>query len=347
MEEPRGGSGALDRAIAARSANDLSGAQCEIEELLRGDPRNADAWVQLGFIQSASGNDADARSAFGHALEIAPGYDDAKFGMAQLAYRSGDAENARHWLQQMNPDRMQDPEVATLNHAIAQSLRGARSWRADTSVSSSSLTSDLDPWREAAVSLTHRAGDTWIGGGIEYAQRFGDSDLFGEVRLARAWGSGSWGLALGGAPNARFKPESSGRVEFATSQQQDWALDGSLTFARYNAGWIDRLGLRATHALHDDFKASVQAIVVRDEADELLTGYAVGASWQPQGRPDFTMTWTDAPESSEGVTVIVRSLGLGIGLDVAPNLRVRVGALQEQRDVFDRFELSLSVARTF
>jgi tetratricopeptide (TPR) repeat protein len=59
------------------------------------DPENADVLVQLGFAQLALANNAAARQAFEQALAIAPSYEDARFGLAQIAFRNGKLAEAR------------------------------------------------------------------------------------------------------------------------------------------------------------------------------------------------------------------------------------------------------------
>ena len=103
----------LEEANAARLAGDLAGARCAIEGVLVSEPLNADAWVQLGFLRSATGEAKEAGAAFQRALGIAPDYDDAKIGLAQLAYRSGDVDGAREWLRRVSQARLQDPEVGS------------------------------------------------------------------------------------------------------------------------------------------------------------------------------------------------------------------------------------------
>lgn len=58
-------------------------------------PDNADVLVQLGFAQLALANNAAAREAFEQALAIVPSYEDARFGLAQIAFRSSDLAEAR------------------------------------------------------------------------------------------------------------------------------------------------------------------------------------------------------------------------------------------------------------
>ena len=59
------------------------------------DPENADVLVQLGFAQLALDNNVAARQAFEQALAMAPAYEDARFGLAQIAFRSGNLAEAR------------------------------------------------------------------------------------------------------------------------------------------------------------------------------------------------------------------------------------------------------------
>ncbi|UXN75776.1 tetratricopeptide repeat protein (plasmid) [Devosia sp. A8/3-2] len=59
------------------------------------DPGNADVLVQLGFAQLGLGNRTGARRAFEQAPAIAPSYQDARFGLAQIAFRSGNLAEAR------------------------------------------------------------------------------------------------------------------------------------------------------------------------------------------------------------------------------------------------------------
>jgi YaiO family outer membrane protein len=341
------GEAALASANAARLTGDIAAAECMLEALLSVEPQNADAWVQLGLVRAASGDTAGSREAFQHALEIAPDYDDAKFGLAQLAYRSGDLAGARAWLQLIAPVRRHDPEIAAFAESLAASPVGRGVWRVDGFAAYSSLSDGLAPWREASLAVTRREGRDSVGIAVERATRFDSSDLYGELRAARAISGATWAIALGGASHPQFRPEALARVEFETREDAKWSFGGALTIARYGVGEINRLGLRATHMLRDDVRASVQAVVVRDEADALRTGYGIAAAWRVHERVELSAIWSDAPESSEGATVDVRSLGFGIAFDIASDLRVRVGGSREERDAFDRSELSIAVTRVF
>ncbi len=341
------GEAALARANAARLMGDNAGAECTLQGLLSVEPQNADAWVQLGLVHAASGDAVRSRAAFLHALEIAPDYDDAKLGLAQLAYRSGDLAGARAWLQRIAPVRRHDPEITAFAESLSASPVGRGVWRVDAFAAYSSLSDDLAPWQEASLAVTRREGANSLGVAVERVTRFDSSDLYGEVRAARATSGTTWAIALGGASHPQFRPEALVRLEFETREDANWSFGGAVTMARYGVGEIDHLGLRVAHMLRDGVRASVQTVVVRDEADALRTGYGIGAVWRVHERIEISAIWSDAPESSEGATIDVRSLAFGIALDVAPDLRLRVGGLHEERDAFDRSELSIAVARVF
>lgn len=335
----------LEGARLARLAGDQATARCAIERVVSAEPQNADAWVQLGFVHSASGDEARARAAFLRALDISPDYDDAKFGLAQLAYRSGDVEGARVWLHRMDLTRRGDPDVDALRRSLSASQAGLWGW--DAVAAYSSLSQGLAPWREASWSVSRREATGSLGASLEYAQRFDLSDVFGEVRFARIIQGATWGVALGGASQAHFRPEAAARLEFATREDHDWAFNGAMTLARYGVGQIDQLSLRAFHNLDGSLRVHTLGVVVHDEVGEIRTGYGLGAAQRLNGNIELSFAWSDAPESSAGATIDVRSVALGVAADIMPNLRVRVGVLREERGAFNRSELSFAMTRTF
>lgn len=336
----------IEAARAARLRGDYDHALRLLACVLIETPQSADVWIEFGFAESASGRDADARTAFLRALEIAPDYDDAKLGLALIAHRAGDDESARSWLQLMSPARANDPEVRALRRAVAPATPPVI-WRWDGSGAYSSLSNDLAPWREVSFAVTRRSGPASIGMSAERLERFGVTDVFGEVRYSRQVGQGVWGLALGGASGAHFRPETALRFEYATSEDQAVAFDAALTLARYRVGQVDRLVVRAHRQVAEPLRVSATGILVRDEKRDLRSGYAIGAKWTVREGVDIDASWADAPESSEGFTIDVRATSFGLSANLRPDVRVRFGVTREERDAFDRSEFSLSVTRTF
>lgn len=81
--------------VAARTEQRFEDAFSLLERARTLDPDNADILVHLGFAQLAIANNTAARQAFEQALAIAPSYEDARFGLAQIAFRSGNLTEAR------------------------------------------------------------------------------------------------------------------------------------------------------------------------------------------------------------------------------------------------------------
>jgi YaiO family outer membrane protein len=344
---PEDASQSLNRARAARLAGDYDRARCELDHAIAAEPDNADAFVEHGYLNATTGDSEAARYAFQRALALAPEHDDARFGLAQLAYRDGAFEVSRSWLDRIRAERQDDPEVVTLRRAVDRGDAPSTSWRWDAVAAYSALSEDLSPWREASLAVTRRSGDTSIGVAVERVQRFGLDDTYGEVRFARSDGRSTWGLAIGGAAAPHFRPEAAIRFEYASPERNGAAFDASLTIARYGVGQVDTLTVRARNQVGAKLELNARGILVLDEADAVRGGYGVGAAWQANDAALLDAAFVDAPESSEGVTVDVRTVVLGLATEVSSRLRVRVGVTHEQRDAFDRTELALSISRTF
>lgn len=336
---------ALAEGRAARLVGDYAQAQVRVEAVLAVEPHNADAWVELGLIRAAAGAPHEARVAFEQALSIAPDYDDARIGLARLAFADGDIASAKTWLGDVSEARAHEPEIVALRRALEASDQAQ--WRIDVAGAYSTLSEDLDPWREATLSATRRKGAHAYGAGVEIVERFGASDIYGELRFAQTTSYGHWGAALGGAHDPLFKPEVGLRFNVSTDEREQWSIDAALTLARYNVGQIDQMTARATRRIGEDVRIHAAGIFVLDETDDFRAGYALGGAWRVHNRAELSLTWADAPESSEGATIDVRSVAFGLALDVAPNARIRLGVAREDRAAFNRTEFSLALARTF
>lgn len=339
---------ALAQASAARIAGQYDSARCAVERALAVAAENADAWVELGLIAAADGDTDGARVAFGRALEIAPDYDDAKLGMARVEYWSGDREAARTWLTRIDPARASEPEIVELRDALtARSAPSESAWRWDGFAAYSNLSRDLDPWREASLALSYRSGARSIGFALNQVEQFELSDLYGELNVGQQTNYGAWLLTLGGASDPTFRPETSLGLGFESKPVGRWGFDGQLVFSQYAVGNVNRAGIGASRQFNDQLRGRAEAIIVRDELDEVRTGYSFNASWTPSDVFDAMLIWSNAPESSEGVTVDVESLGLFVGAQVTPSVRMRLGVLREERDAYDRLETSLAVTKIF
>lgn len=57
--------------------------------------------------------------------------------------------------------------------------------------------------------------------------------------------------------------------------------------------------------------------------------------------------FSDAPESSDGATVDVRSVSLGAEVDVTERITLRLNGLKEDRTAYDRDEVNLGFGVRF
>lgn len=334
------------RASEARRAGRFPAAVDILACVISLHPDDADAWFELGASKSALGARAEARQAYLRALDLAPANDDARIGLARLAWWDGDRAAAAGWLASVSAPRQSDPEVLDLQKSIASAPASTAVWRVDLGVAQSTLTQDLPDWKEARASFFRRDGGAGFGLALEYARRFEREDLYVEAQATRVAADITWSLALGGAPKADFRPEVSIRIGAEKALGQ-WQLGGYLSRSEYAAGPVGKLDLRAVRALGASAQLFLQGGVVNDENGESHLGYGVGASWTPAAALTLDASWSDGVESSDGATADVRALNAGAAFDLTPQLRIRAGLSHEMRDAYDRTEASLSLARTF
>ena len=336
--------------VKAATAERLAGRFAKAAELancvIALHPDDADAWYELGAANSALDVRDEARRAWLHVLDIAPSNDDARLGLARLAWRDGDVAVARRWLNSVSPARRQDAEARDLRISFDQATPSMIVWRLDAGAARSTLSGDLPDWTETRVSLSRRQDATGFGLAIEHARRFDREDLYVEFQATHEVGSLVWALALGVRPNADFRPKQS--IRLGVEHHDDrWQVGGAITHAEYAIGPVDKLDVQAAYMLGTGLRVRASAVAVRDENDQDRLGYGLGVIWQPVSNLALDIGWSDAPESSDGITVDVRSAVVGATFDLSPEFHVRAGLTHEVRAAYDRTEASVGLARTF
>ncbi|HYC98398.1 YaiO family outer membrane beta-barrel protein [Brevundimonas sp.] len=332
-------------AVADRLAGRPAEAVPKLEQVLAVRPDDVDARVNLGLALLALGRLDEAEAALVEVTRRAPTYVDAWVGLARIRQRRHDLPAARLAASEAARLAPGDAEVS----ALQASLEPSPPWRLDVGAARSRLSGGLPDWTEARVSLSRRLGDGWsAGAAVEITERFDNTDVYLEARMDRAFDGGGLYLALGGAPDADYRPE----IAFAVggharlAPRIDATLDASA--ARYPTGTVIGLhpGLRATLP-GDRIQLSARWINVRDENGVHRSGYSALARWQATDRVALRAGYADAPESSEGATVDVKAGNLGADLGVTDRLTLRIGLLSEDRDAYDREELSLGLGWRF
>jgi YaiO family outer membrane protein len=244
--------------------------------------------------------------------------------------------------------------VAAFFQALAAApveIAEAPPWRIDINVAQSELSHDLPAWRETSLAVSRRLDHEWVATTrLDSNERFGRNDLYGEVQFDRAFGQASLGyVAIGVGPDAQFRPQAAlrlgGAAWVAGSRNSRTMLQANLGWARYAAGDTHALNVGAEQWFADS-RASLNGrlIAAVDEQGEARSGFALGGSWRARDRLDLRATYADAPESYEGRAVDVRTLALGATLEVSDNFLLRAWVTQEEREAYDRAELSLGAA---
>ena len=341
QEDPRA---LYDAAVADRLAGRHAQAIDRLERVLVQRPTDVDARLNLGLSLLALDRVAEAETAFQTVLEQTPGYADAEAGLARAAERRGDRAAARdHAVRAaaLSPERAD----------IAAFRRGLNdvAWRIDVDASRSRLSGGLPDWTETRVSMSRALAGGWtLGGAVERTERFDRVDVYLEGRLDRRLAGGDVYVALGGTPDADYRPEvmlmAGGGTRVAPGLLA--TLDASV--GRYASGSVESLHPGLTADLFGDrLEFAVRWINVWDETDQHRDGYAARATWRVADRFRLSAGRSDAPESSEGIVVDVEATTFGAAFDLTDRLTLRLGAVDEDRGSYGRDEISLGIAWRF
>lgn len=113
--------------VKARQAQHFDEAADLLKRALALKPDNADALVQLGFVELGRNGLSAARDAFSKALSIAPTYRDASFGMAEVEFRSGNLDAALPLAEQVAQADPANADAAKLVETIRAARQAAAS----------------------------------------------------------------------------------------------------------------------------------------------------------------------------------------------------------------------------
>ncbi|WP_411289348.1 YaiO family outer membrane beta-barrel protein [Phenylobacterium sp.] len=340
----------LARGSALRASGRAAEAVPLLEAAIRESPADADAWLNLGLAYTATGRYDDAERVLDYALRLSPDYADAHVARARLAFFREDLREARRRLAPALAARPQNPDALALQAQLLQALAAASArWRLDANVNTARLSDGLPAARGVAVFLgrTFEGGLT-LSGGIERQRQFGATDTYLEGQFGHRLGY----LALGGTAHADFRPEASvrgGLYARPRSLGAGWTAQAGADagWSRYAAGDVRTLTPLITLARGEALTLTARWINVLDETDTRRSGYGLAAAFRPRPRLQLLAGWTDAPESSDGVTVDVQAVSLGVAVDVAEDFTLRLGGTREIRRAYDREDVSAGLTRRF
>ncbi|MEE2526811.1 YaiO family outer membrane beta-barrel protein [Hyphobacterium sp. HN65] len=344
-----GGGEAYQQAVEARLAGDFAAAETQLVSLVQAHPDHADAWLQLGLARSALGDFQGADEAFVRTLELAPDYPDAWLGRARIAYFRNDYANARRHAMRAGPSAEADALMARIEAAeVASDLPR---WRLDLFAGRASLTNGLENWSEFGLALGRRLdASTSLTLQMDSAERFGLDDQYFAVRLDRALGDRSAGyVALGGAPDAVFRPEIALRAGVSGPLGDGgWSGSADLFAGQYLSGDVQSvtLGIYRTFA-SERLRLGARLIGLSDEAGETRSGFALVSEWQAAAPTRMSFSYTDAPETSEGVTLDVRAFSAAVRHELDDRRAISLTLLHEDRRAYDRSAFVAGVSWRF
>lgn len=328
-----------------------------LEAASRSQASDADVWLNLGLAYAAVGRFDDAERALAEAQRLAPAYADVAVARARVAFYRGDYDEADRRLAPAlaatpaNADaRALQAQVAAARRAPAAegAAEGDARWRLDVGATYGDRSKGLSSTKIGQAALSRTKDSLTLGGSIEHARQFGATDTYLEGLVASRFGY----IAVGGTPNAQFRPEWAVRAGLVSTSRPlgaGWsaqlAVDGG--HARYPTGGVWSLHPSLTVARGEALSLTARWINVIDETDEYRTGYALRGGWRPVPRLLLSAGWSHAPESSEGVTVRVKAASLGVAYDVSDDLTLRLDGVHEDRPAYDQDLVSLGVTRRF
>lgn len=196
--------------IKARLEQNFELARAKLERAAKLVPDDADIHVQLGFTYLALDEVVLAKQSFQVALKLAPQYVDAKYGLALVAFRQGEFDEAQQLVSQVVKERENYTDALSLqknisNAQIAHNLVN-RKWRLDISGEYSGVSNGMDDWSEGNIALSYKATpNTTIIAGTQVARRFDETDKKFILTLAHKFNDRWAGYGTAAVtPNANF-----------------------------------------------------------------------------------------------------------------------------------------------
>jgi YaiO family outer membrane protein len=348
-----------EQGVKARLAGDTALASELLRRATEAEPGNADAHLQLGLALMAEGRLDEAESALQRTLQIAPGYEDARIGLARLAQRRGDSRRA---LAELGPVAASNSEAAELRRSLAgtgtaEPVGGAGTdyaWQLNLEGNYSALDRGRKDWREGAIELRHQGrGGTAVAGRVEHSRRFGLKDTYGEVRVEQRFAGGHSAYALAGAtPEADFRPRwhigAGGAVKVADGPQAT-VLTVDARQARYRSGDIQTVTPGIEQYLADGrLWLTARLINLFDENGSHRLGWLARGDVQASERLRLFAGVADAPDVSEGIVTDTFSLFGGLSYDLSERTTFRLSAAREEREGgADRLQLGVGLGFRF
>jgi YaiO family outer membrane protein len=360
-------SGARDEALAV------------VDDVLTRYPDNVDALLLKGRLSLARGELQTAEDALRKAVSLAPDYLDLWIALGDTLYVRQDFAEAREAYQrakQLAPKsetvraklaRSFKPEELKIRGAVSEAEPGGVApvaeesskpkWRVDAEFSYSELTAPRPPWREFSGQVTYYSdiGLTYHAR-VENNERNNRHDTYLQVGIdASLSESLSAYAALGGTPNANFRPEwqllSGGTVRVLKGKDVigPSLLTLDTKWSQYSAGDVTTL----SPGIEQYFFSGRVWVNARlsntlNETGQWLRGWNVRANWLARENLRLFAGIGEDPETVNNRTYITKAYSAGMVWAVADNTELRLNFLHEDRiDSYIRNSVTLGVSRKF
>lgn len=307
-------------AVTAHRAGDPMTAVRLLNHWIAEHPQDSDALVQRGYAYLALGDQQQAERDFRAALVIAPGYDDARAGLALIAARQ--VETPRRFI--IGGGSFSDLEA------------GRQDW-----------------WEASLAGEAPISDEASLGGRVGWYRRFGLEDLEIEGRIVAHPSENLWLRAsVGATPSADFRPE----IAVSTGADLRIADGPRATVVSLDTAW-QRFVLQdvvsVTPGITQYFGdgrwwATIRGIGILPTGGDLELGLLGRLDYSPSDRRRFFVGAVHGPDTDLGIVTRVTSAFAGAELPVGERWSLLPSLAREWRKAgADRTEIRLEIKAVF
>lgn len=342
-----------DRAVEARRNARPNDALRILDRLRRTRPSDADVALERGLTLLQLGRIAEAEAEFVRTLRLAPTYDDARLGLARIAYGQGDYEKAAAGVEPLAASG--NPEATELLSRVRAAMAAAPlDWQVNVSTTYSSFEGDRQDWVDTIIAARGRISPSaHLMGSIQPSRRFGRTEVYseigGELELAD---NASIHAAAGFTPDAQFLPSwrvtAGARVKVRDGRNATVLLL-DVTQAHYAVGDVQTLAPGIEQYLGNGKTwLTGRWINVVDELGEMRTGWSLRGDTMLSDKFRIFAGYADVPDSSAGRTIDTHNVYGGAAYDLGNRYALTFTLGHEQRSIgADRTMGSLGLTMRF
>ena len=337
-----------ERGVEARLAGRFPEALELFETQLALKPEDVDSRLNAALCLIALERLDDAERELERVIDEAPDYADAYTALARVRTFKGETEGAHEVIDAAESLSLDHSDHATLRQQLSN--QASNSLKASLIVTHSTLTQNLPDWVSVSPGLAWQMSDTIsVDTSLLYAERFNNSNTSVRVGAAKRTGFGYVRMEVGGGANTTFLPRNTLLLGAgARTPAKGLEVSADVRTSEYESGRVTSV---VPHALYTFMGGSVEAgayyINVWDENDQHRSGYRLRSTLRPTRQWALHGDYADAPESSDGITVDVRSVAAGLEVRMSEAGAIRLTVAKELRNAYDRTDVSLALVRSF